>query len=70
MRLWFLEEKAAHAVPIEVSAELIAWCVDMDRHIGLTRLFGILQVSPSMPLRAKTSATFTSALAVSRLLPG
>ena len=30
MRLWFLEEKAAHAVPLDVSAELLTWCIDMD----------------------------------------
>lgn len=30
MRLWFLDEKTAHAMPLDVTPELLNWCVDMD----------------------------------------
>lgn len=30
MRQWFLQEKATHNVQLDVSAELLQWCVDMD----------------------------------------
>lgn len=30
VRLWFLQEKAAHAMPMDVTPELLRWCVDMD----------------------------------------
>ena len=29
MRQWFLHEKTAHAIPLDVTAELLQWCVDM-----------------------------------------
>ena len=30
MRLWFLDEKTAHAMPLDVTPELLNWCIDMD----------------------------------------
>jgi len=30
MRLWFLAERTAHAMPLAVSPELLDWCVEMD----------------------------------------
>lgn len=30
MRLWFLEQKAAHAMPVDVVPELLQWCIEMD----------------------------------------
>lgn len=30
MRLWFLEEKTVHEMPIDVTPELLRWCIDMD----------------------------------------
>lgn len=35
MRLWFLQQRVAHAVKLEVGPELLRWCVDMDstRHL-------------------------------------
>lgn len=35
MRLWFLQQRVAHAVKLEVEPELLRWCVDMDstRHL-------------------------------------
>lgn len=30
MRLWFLDEKTAHAMPLDVTPELLSWCIDMD----------------------------------------
>lgn len=30
MRLWFLQEKAAHAVTLDVTPELLQWCVEME----------------------------------------
>lgn len=29
MRLWFLREKEAHALPLDVTAELLEWCVEL-----------------------------------------
>ncbi len=34
MRLWFLQEKVAHAAPLDVTAELLEWCVDMHAARG------------------------------------
>lgn len=42
MRLWFLDEKAAHAMPLDVTPELLKWCVDMDA----TRWAGKLPFQP------------------------
>lgn len=42
MRLWFLDEKAAHAMPLDVMPELLKWCVDMDT----TRWDGQLPFQP------------------------
>lgn len=30
MRLWFLDEKTAHAMPLDVTPELLNWCIAMD----------------------------------------
>lgn len=30
MRLWFLEEKEAHAMPVNMAPELLQWCIEMD----------------------------------------
>jgi len=30
MRLWFLKEKEAHAIPLNVTSEILHWCVDMQ----------------------------------------
>lgn len=30
MRLWFLEEKATHAMPVDMVPELLQWCIEMD----------------------------------------
>jgi hypothetical protein len=30
MRLWFLQQRVAHAVKLDIEPELLRWCVDMD----------------------------------------
>lgn len=38
MRLWFLQERVAHAVTLDVGPELLQWCVDMDSTRWLDRV--------------------------------
>ena len=38
MRLWFLQERVAHAITLDVGQELLQWCVDMDSTRWLDRV--------------------------------